>query len=104
MEKKHLLLIGLIIIYIIIVYLFSLIGDKREIGKRRLFWISLFLTPVLGFAFFISSHHKKLVLYREKRYKCEECGYVFSEDRECCPICEKEGKNNPLKEVEMFMT
>lgn len=104
MEEKHLLLLGLILAYILVVYLFSRIGDKREIGKRRLFWISLFLTPVLGFAFFISSQHKKLVMYTEKRYKCEECGYVFSENRDACPFCEKEGKQIQLKEVDMFMT
>jgi hypothetical protein len=104
MEEKHLLLTGIILVYIAVVYLFSRIGNKREIGKRRLFWISLFLTPVLGFAFFISSQHKKLVMYTEKRYKCEDCGYVFTENRDCCPFCEKEGKNNPLKEVDMFMT
>ncbi|HPE57128.1 MAG TPA: hypothetical protein P5514_12305 [Bacteroidales bacterium] len=104
MEEKHLILIGLILTYILVVYLFSRIGGRREIGKRRLFWISLFLTPLLGFAFFISSQHKKLVLYTEKRYKCEDCGYVFSEESECCPMCEKEGKINPLKKVDMYMT
>ncbi|MCB2219696.1 MAG: hypothetical protein KQI35_04810 [Bacteroidetes bacterium] len=104
MEEKHLLLTGMVIAYVGVVYLFSRIGDKREIGKRRLFWISLFLTPVLGFAFFISSQHKKLVMYTEKRYKCEDCGYVFSEKMDFCPFCEKEGKHNPLKEVDMFMT
>ncbi len=104
MEEKHLLLAGIILAYLLVVYLFSRIGDRREIGKRRLFWISLFLTPVLGFAFFISSQHKKLVLYTETRYKCEECGYVFTEDLQSCPFCEKEGKINALKEVDMFMT
>lgn len=103
-EEKHILLLLIIAIYIAVVYLFSRLGNRREIGNRRLFWISLFLTPALGFAFFISSQHKKLVFYTEKRFKCEECGYVFTEERECCPFCEKEGKVNVLTPVEMTMT
>ena len=104
MEVKHYILLAIIIVYIAFVYFFSRIGNRREIGSRRLFWISLFLTPILGLAFFISSQHRKMVMYTEKRYKCEECGYVFSEDHEICPFCEKEGKKNELKQVNMFMT
>jgi len=104
METKHIILTALILIYIVVVYLFSMLGNRREIGMRRLFWISLFLTPAIGLAFLLSSQHRKLNLYKEQRYKCEDCGYVFSEDHEFCPFCEKEGKKNPLKPVSMYMT
>jgi len=104
MEEKHLFLLTIIAVYTLFVYIFSRIGNKREIGNRRLFWISLFLTPLLGVAFFISSQHKKMNMYTEERYKCEECGYVFSEEHEHCPFCAKEGKIRELKQVNMFMT
>jgi len=104
METKHYVLIGLIILYIIIVYIFSRIGIRREIGVRSLFWISLFLTPLMGWAFFLMSSHKKINLYTEERYKCERCKYVFSEPHDCCPICEKEGLHQELKVVDMYMT
>ncbi len=104
METKYIVLTVLILTYILVVYLFSLLGARREIGKRRLFWVSLFLTPVIGLAFFLSSQHRKLNMYTEQRYKCEECGYVFSEQHEHCPICEKEGHKHPLKPVNMYMT
>jgi len=104
METKYIVLILLILVYVVLVYLFSLLGNRREIGQRRLFLLSLFLTPVLGLAFLLSSQHRKLHLYKEERFKCEECGYVFSEQMDCCPFCEKEGKNIELKPVSMFMT
>lgn len=104
METKHFVLVAFILIYIVVVYLFSLLGGKRDIGKRRLFWISLILTPVIGLAFLLSSQHRKLTMYTEQRFKCEECGYVFSEKHEFCPHCEKEGNNYRLKPVNMYMT
>lgn len=104
METKYILLISALITYVIVVFLFSLLGAKREIGKKRLFWVSLILTPVIGLAFLLSSQHRKLTLYTEERYKCNECGYVFSEYHEYCPFCEKEGHKHVLKPVSMYMT
>ncbi|MCB0805745.1 MAG: hypothetical protein KDC05_08085 [Bacteroidales bacterium] len=104
MEEKYIWLLLIVAGYILFVYFFSRIGNKREIGSRRLFWLSLFLTPLLGFAFFISSHHRKMIPYTEERFKCEDCGYVFSEEHDYCPFCEKEGRLNALKQVDMFMT
>lgn len=104
METKHFVLIALILAYLVVVYLFSLLGAKRDIGKRRLFWISLFLTPVIGLAFLLSSQHRKITMYKEQRYKCDVCGYVFSEHHDYCPFCEKEGHQYELKPVNMVMT
>lgn len=104
METKYIILITAVLTYLIVVYLFSLLGDKREIGRKRLFWVSLFMTPVIGLAFLLSSQHRKLTLYKEERFKCDECGYVFSEYHDHCPICEKEGHKHELKPVNMYMT
>ena len=104
METKYIVLIAIILAYILVAYLFSLLGARREIGSYRLFWISLLLTPVIGLAFLLSSQHRKLTLYTEERFKCEECGYVFSEHHDYCPICAKEGHKHALKPVNMYMT
>lgn len=104
MEEKHFFLIIAIVFYIIVVYFFSRLGRNREIGTRRLFLVSLFLTPVLGLAFLVSSQERKMNPYTEITYKCEKCGYVFSEDLEYCPFCEKEGFKQKLKPVNKFMT
>lgn len=104
METKYIVLIALILVYLVVVYLFALLGEKRDIGKRRLFVISLFLTPVIGLAFLLSSQHRKITMYKEERFKCDVCGYVFSEHHEYCPFCEKEGHKYELKPVNMVMT
>jgi len=104
METKYIVLITIILLYIVVAFLFSRLGIKRDIGMRKLFWISLLLTPVIGLAFLLSSQHRKLNLYTEERFKCEQCGYVFSEYHEHCPFCEKEGHKHKLKPVSMFMT
>ncbi|RLD60594.1 MAG: hypothetical protein DRJ05_04405 [Bacteroidetes bacterium] len=98
------LLTAIIAAYIIICYFFSFLGKKREIGKRRLFWISIFLTPVIGLAIFLGSQDRKMNHYIEKKFKCERCGYVFTENFEHCPFCEKEGIKHGLKPVNQFMT
>lgn len=104
MESKDYILIGAIVVYIVIVYFFSRLGETREIGTRSLFWLSLLLTPIMGLAFYLNSSHRKINLYTEERFKCDECGYVFSEYHEFCPFCEKEGKEKRLKQVDMYMT
>ena len=104
METKYIILIAAIVTYIVVVYFFSLLGEKRDIGRKRLFVISLLLTPVIGLAFLLSSQHRKLTMYKEQRYKCDVCDYVFSEHHEYCPHCEKEGHQYKLKRVNMYMT
>lgn len=104
MEDKYLLLALYVSIYVALAFFFSRLGKYKEIGTRRLFVISLLLTPLIGIAFLISSQHRKINMYTEQRFKCERCGYVFSEEHACCPFCEKEGHKEELKSVSMFMT
>jgi uncharacterized paraquat-inducible protein A len=104
MEEKYIFLTVAIILYTIVVYLFSRLGHKREIGFSRLFLISFFLTPLMGLAFYLSSQELKINLYTELSYKCSRCGYVFSEDYGHCPFCKKEGHLERLTEVNKLMT
>jgi len=104
MEEKHIILIFIIIGYIGFVYLLSLLGKTREIGQRRLFMVSLFLTPILGLAFLISSSELKMKIYKEESFKCERCGYVFSDSHTYCPLCEEEGIKRELKPISKIMT
>ena len=104
MEQKHVILIIALVLYTIIVYLFSRLGKTREIGSRRLFVISFFLTPIMGLAFYLSSVERKLNTYTEASYKCERCGYVFSEKYRYCPFCEKDEIKVKLVRVDKIMT
>lgn len=79
-------------------------GKQREIGQRRLFWVSLFLTPILGLGFLLASQERKMKIYKEESYKCERCGYIFSDAHTYCPLCEEEGIKRELKPVNKIMT
>jgi hypothetical protein len=61
--------------------------EKQNLGIR-LFFISLFLTPLVGLLYFIR-HRKDVskVVY----YYCKECDYIFPEKMRHCPICEEKG-------------
>jgi hypothetical protein len=104
MEEKHVILMIAIVLYAIIVYMFSRLGKAKEIGQRRLFVISFFLTPIMGLAFYLSSAHRKLNTYTEASYKCGNCGYVFTENYHNCPFCEKDDKKVKLVKVKKLMT
>jgi len=93
-----------LVLYTLVVYLFSRLGKTREIGQRRLFIISFFLTPIMGLAFYLSSIERKLNTYTEESYKCKRCGYVFSEDYHHCPFCEKDEQKVKLIRVNKLMT
>jgi hypothetical protein len=104
MEEKHVILIGALVLYTLIVFLFARLGRRREIGFRRLFLISFFLTPIMGLAFYLSSAERKLNTYTEESFKCERCGYVFYEEQDHCPFCEKENQHVKLVRVNKLMT
>lgn len=104
MEDKHVILIIALVLYAFIVFLFSRLGNNKQIGAKRLFVISFFLTPVLGLAFFLSSSEKKLHTYTEERYKCSRCGYIFSEYYQNCPFCEKDDQIVELIRIKKLMT
>ena len=103
MSKESLIII-IIIVYVLISYIISTFGERKEIGKRRLFIACLLFTPVIGLAFYFSSSHRKINTYIERNYKCERCGYVFSDNHDHCPFCEKEGYIEALSPVKKFMT
>ncbi len=104
MEEKHVILIVALVLYTLLVYLFSRLGKSKEIGLIRLFVISFFLTPIMGLAFYLSSTERKLNTYTEESYKCERCGYVFSEHYHNCPFCEKDDQKVKLVRVNKLMT
>ncbi len=104
METKYIILIIAIVLYTLAVYLFSKLGKSREIGSFKLFLLSFFLTPVLGLAFYLSSTERKINLYKQESYQCDNCGYVFMDSHKYCPNCEKEGLKIQLRSVSKIMS
>lgn len=49
---------GLVISWIILTLVVTAIGDKRKIGSLGAFFISLFLSPLIGFIVVLSSKRK----------------------------------------------
>ena len=99
-----LIIAGIIIVYVLASYYLSRLGVHKEIGVRRLFILSLLLTPVIGVALYISSPHRKIYEYKELYYKCKTCGYTFSEEHDTCPICKKDGIESRLVPTHKIMT
>ncbi len=99
MKPVILILLSIYIVSVLAVLISSL---RRRISRIRLFFISLFLTPVAGSVLLWAADKK--IDYEVIRYKCKSCGYTFTENHENCPICEKDGHRHPLKPVKRIMT
>ncbi len=95
---------GIIIVWIGASFFLSKLGETKEIGRRRLFVLSMALTPLIGLALYLSSPHRKMYVYKELFYKCNTCGYTFSEEHEHCPFCEKDGIVSKLVPQNKIMT
>ncbi|MBN3035140.1 MAG: hypothetical protein JW861_06110 [Bacteroidales bacterium] len=93
-----------IIILFVAFYLFTVatltkIGSKKEIGGRKAFLISMFLTPVVGLFFVAGSPRKNLL--RIVHYKCPRCGLEYTDYHRSCPSCRKEGVQVRLERKRM---
>ncbi len=95
---------GIVVVYVLAAYYLSRLAESKEIGVKKLFILSLLLTPVIGVALYISSPHRKIFKYKEEFYKCKTCGYTFSEDHGDCPFCKKDGIDSKLVPTQKLMT
>ncbi len=87
----------IIAVYVLLVFLatFALEKDKK---KRLSFFIyCLIFTPITGM-------FKKLILIKKTNgihtvvhYRCERCGFEFTQPQEYCSLCAKEGVRVKLK-------
>ncbi len=91
-----------IVVYSGLVIWLTLEGSRRKIGWLRTLLISLLLTPIVGFVFVFNSG--KRISYFEVHYKCNRCGYEFTEHSDHCPLCKKDGHEIKLEEVQKIMT
>lgn len=89
-------------IYLLATLILTYLSYKKGINWVFTLIISIIFTPVAGFIRYQSV--KPIRVYKEARYKCRRCNYYFTEPKEYCPHCGKEGHKIPLKKVYVDMT
>ncbi len=95
-------LILFISFYLLFTLLITYLSYKKQISWLPTLIISLIFTPVAGFIRYQSV--KPIKVYKEARYKCRRCNFYFTDYKEYCPNCEKEGHKIPLRKVYVDMT
>ncbi|MCF8303978.1 MAG: hypothetical protein K9I94_11935 [Bacteroidales bacterium] len=85
------------LVYLLLVIILTTLAKNKRIGPTRTFFISFFLTPVLGYLAYRSSDPRHVIY--SKRYVCQRCGFEYTEDKDMCPNCKKEGYEVDLKQV-----
>jgi hypothetical protein len=74
-------------------------GSMREAGGKKTLLISLFLTPVSGLLYVLSSQPKDTL--KITHYRCPECALEYTDGHHHCPSCKKEGKKVRLIKFSM---
>ncbi|HNQ60022.1 MAG TPA: hypothetical protein PK028_04345 [Bacteroidales bacterium] len=95
-------LIIFISVYLISCFVIAFMAYKKKINWWLALIISVIVTPVGGFIYYQSNNPIKA--YKEVRYKCQRCGFYFTEKATFCPFCEHDGHKIPLKKIYVDMT
>lgn len=78
------------------------LGQHKQIGIRKALLISVFFTPFIGAL--VVYHSPRKITYSMSFYRCNRCGFEFTEPQEYCPICLKDGEKIHLKRIVKQMT
>lgn len=92
-------LLGLGMLYLVLVGILTLLATKRKIGRIRIFFVSLFLTPVAGLLAYMNS--EPVYVLELTRYRCQKCSIDFTETMGECPYCRRDGVLSRLQTVVM---
>jgi hypothetical protein len=86
-----------IAIYLLITFVLTIIGIEKHTNGFRIFFISLLLTPLVGFIYYsLNSNKSTHISY----YHCHECNYIYPVKIKNCPICMEDGIKIRLKKYE----
>lgn len=92
------------IIILSFIYLFMLLtvaklGTYKTCGGIKAFFISLFLTPIIGIVYVAINPQKSTL--KIVHYQCHHCGLEFTTSHKYCPTCLKEGRRHRLEKISM---
>jgi hypothetical protein len=81
--------------YLVLAASVAKIGSTRNCGTLKPLFISIFLTPVIGSVYTLTSNKKNVlkIVY----YRCSRCGLEHTTSHNHCPTCRKEGKEIRLR-------
>ncbi len=88
------MLIIVIAIYLLITFVLTVLGIEKQTEGLKIFFISLFLTPLVGLIYIYSKKNKTSQI---SYYHCHECDYIYPVKMRDCPICLEKGIKVKLK-------
>ncbi len=85
--------------YAALILVLTYAASQKKIGRLRIFLISLFLTPIVGFFAYRFSEPNSILHYT--RFRCPRCGIDFTEPMIDCPYCRRDGEITKLHRIAM---
>jgi len=82
------MIINAIIVYLIIIFLITVIGIEIPGEALKIFLSSLVLTPLYGLFILLREQNKS---NKVRFYHCNHCEYVYPVKLTYCPLCEEKG-------------
>jgi len=83
--------------YLVLAASVAKLGSARCCGTFKSLVLSIFLTPVVGSVYTLTSHKKNVL--KIVHYRCSRCGLEHTTNHEYCPTCRKEGKEKRLRKI-----
>ena len=80
-----------IVVYLLLVFLATFALEKSNKKRLSFFILCLFLTPIAGLLKKLAFGKKANGVHTVVHYRCERCGFEFTEPQEYCDLCAKEG-------------
>lgn len=84
-------------IYLLVTFVLTIIGIEKHTNGFRIFFISLLLTPIVGFLYYSINRNKSTQI---RYYHCQECNYIYPVKIKDCPICLENGVKVRLRKYE----
>jgi hypothetical protein len=85
------------IFYFLLAATAAKLGSGKVSGTAKVFLCSLLLTPIIGFAYALSSPKKNVL--KIVHYRCPSCGLEHTSKHDYCPTCRKDGKHRRLIKI-----
>lgn len=85
-----------IAVYVVIIFLVTVLKVEGYEEGLKFILLSIFLTPI--YTLLVNSKRKKAS--KINYYYCQECGYIFPVKLKHCPLCEESGVKIKLIEYE----